>query len=552
MKCYSMFRSRGARIPLPKKIVAALVLATIGTPVVGDEIGPVSARDRAEQVYKLRKEIAKRNAELLLPSHPDNGDEAAYANRLNSYTKGLPHDGLGLVRVDAYASLLQALRSGKNADFERIPMGVANGIKLRNPQHAYTFQLEGRDTHALTMRAAPSFNSAEQASEAAEVMWQALTRDVPFSQYGTNAMTLEASADMSRFSDFRGPKTGGLVTAGTLFRGNTSGDLAGPYISQFLVKSVPYGAQPSLSQKLTVPVAGNDHLTNYTEWLNIQNGGKPSGITVETLDATPRYIRNNRDLAQYVLRDFIYQPYLAAARILGGFGPGAVSANPYVSSTTQTVDPLWGVNHVLDMVGRVANASQGAAWYQKWLVHRRARPEVFFGRVHNQKTGLATYPLHPEILGSSALSRVYERYGSYLLPTAGPTGSPLHPSYPAGHATMAGAGVTVLKAFFNGSFVIPSPVSASDDGLSLLPYSGTPLTVEGELNKLANNISFGRDAAGVHYRSDNETGMLLGEEMAISILQELVETYTDEFAGFSFNRFDGTPIVIRKTGILDR
>lgn len=547
MKAFPSSRVRGAGPLLPKKVALLLCLATLSGSVLADAIGPVSAKDRAEQAYKLRKEIAKRNFELVLPAHPDNGDEAAYASRLNSYTKGLPHDALGLVRADAYTSLLSALSTGRNADFEAIPLGVPNGIKLRNPQHAYTFQLEGRDTHALTMRAAPSFSSAEQASEAAEVMWQALTRDVPFSQYSVNTMTVEAAADMSRFSDFRGPKAGGVVTATTLFRGNTNGDLAGPYISQFLYKPVPFGAQPSLVQKFTVPVAGNDHLTNYAEWLNVQNGGKASGITAETFDPTPRYIRNNRDLAQYVLRDFIYQPYLAAARILGGFGPGAVKANPYVTSASQTVDPLWGVNHVLDMVGRVANASQGAAWYQKWLVHRRARPEVFFGRVHSQKLGMASYPLNPELLASSSLARVYERNGTYLLPTAGATGSPLHPSYPAGHATMAGAGVTVLKAFFNGSFVIPSPVVASDDGLSLVPYSGAPLTVEGELNKLANNISFGRDAAGVHYRSDNETGILLGEEMAISILQDLVETYTDDFSGFTFNRFDGTPVVIRKT-----
>lgn len=550
MKSCSLSRVRGAGQLLPQKVAVLVCLSVFGGSVSADEIGPVSANDRAEQAYKLRKELAKRNSELALPAHPDNGDEAVYANRLNSYSKGLPHDALGLVRADAYSSLLHALRTGKNADFETIPMGVPNGIKLRNPQHAYTFQLEGRDTHALTMRAAPAFNSAEQASEAAEVLWQALTRDVPFSQYAVNPMTVEAAADMSRFSDFRGPKAGGGVAATTLFRGNANGDLNGPYISQFLYKPVPYGAQPSLAQKLNVPVAGNDHLTNYSEWLNIQNGAKASGITAETFDPTPRYIRNNRDLGQYVLRDFIYQPYLAAARILGGFGPGAVSANPYVTSASQTVDPLWGVNHVLDMVGRVANASQGAAWYQKWLVHRRARPEVFFGRVHNQKLGLASYPLNPEILASSALARVYERNGSYLLPTANAAGSPLHPSYPAGHATMAGAAVTVLKAFFNGQFIVPSPVLASEDGLSLLPYNGAPLTVEGELNKLANNIAFGRDAAGLHYRSDNETGMLLGEEMAISILHELVETYTDDFTGFSFNRFDGTPIVIRKTGML--
>lgn len=61
-----------------------------------------------------------------------------------------------------------------------------------------------------------------------------------------------------------------------------------------------------------------------------------------------------------------------------------------------------------------------------------------------------------------------------------PEGCPIHLAYPAGHAVIAGAGVTILKAFFNESFIIPHPVIASSDGLSLLPYSGPDLTIGGE------------------------------------------------------------------------
>lgn len=46
--------------------------------------------------------------------------------------------------------------------------------------------------------------------------------------------------------------------------------------------------------------------------------------------------------------------------------------------------------------------------------------------------------------------------------------------------------------------VIPDPVVASADGLSLLPYCGQPLTVGGELNKFASNIALARDLVGVH------------------------------------------------------
>jgi hypothetical protein len=109
---------------------------------------------------------------------------------------------------------------------------------------------------------------------------------------------------------------------------------------------------------------------------------------------------------------------------------------------------------------------------------------------------------------------------------------------------MAGAAVTMLKAFFDGDLAIPNPVTTSADGKTLVPYKGIPLTIEGELNKLASNISLGRDVAGVHYRSDGDLGIALGEEYAISVLRELVKTYSEDFPGFSFNRFDGTSIVI--------
>jgi len=62
----------------------------------------------------------------------------------------------------------------------------------------------------------------------------------------------------------------------------------------------------------------------------------------------------------------------------------------------------------------------------------------------------------------------------------------------------------MLKAFFNESFVIPNPVEASSDGFSLTAYTGPSLTVGGELNKLAANVSIGRDIAGVHWRSDGD------------------------------------------------
>ena len=185
-----------------------------------------------------------------------------------------------------------------------------------------------------------------------------------------------------------------------------------------------------------------------------------------------------------------------------------------------------------------------AAWYQKWLVHRRLRPEEFGGRIHHSRTGAASYPIHPEILHADALRAVFAAHRTYLLPMAYPEGCPTHPAYPSGHASFIGACVTVLKVYFNEAFIIPNPVLASADGLSLMPYSGPRLTVGGELNKLAANIGFGRDAAGLHWRSDIIEGLKLGEAVAIGILTDLRATYNEDFPGFTLTRFDGMTISI--------
>jgi len=205
-----------------------------------------------------------------------------------------------------------------------------------------------------------------------------------------------------------------------LFRGNTPGDLAGPYISQFLLKSIPDGATTIVQQYRTV-TPGNDFMTAYADWLSIQNG-VPTTASI-TIDPNTRYIRNGRDLGEWLHRDFTYQGYLGACSILLSFGAGALDqANPYLTSATQSGFMTFGPAHILDFVARAARAALEAAWYQKWLVHRRLRPEEFGGRLHNHVTGAAKYPIDAELLHSAALSKTFSTYGSYLLPMAYPEG----------------------------------------------------------------------------------------------------------------------------------
>jgi hypothetical protein len=148
------------------------------------------------------------------------------------------------------------------------------------------------------------------------------------------------------------------------------------------------------------------------------------------------------------------------------------------------------------------------------------------------------------LLASEAPGAVHARYGTYLLPMAYPEGAPTHPAYPAGHATIAGACVTVLKAFFDESLVLPAPKVSDRNGIDLLDWSGTPLTVGGELNKLASNISLGRDTAGVHYRQDGEQGLRLGEQVGLAVLREFRALYPEPFDGFRLTGFDGKAIMV--------
>jgi hypothetical protein len=332
----------------------------------------------------------------------------------------------------------------------------------------------------------------------------------------------------------------GRVTPFTLFRGNTPGDLVGPYISQFLWKEVPYGVQ-TISQKMRTVQPGVDYLTNYADWLATQNGIANFDYP---FDSTPRYIRNMRDLAEWVHIDVLFQAYFNAMLILMGMGAPVDDSNPYKTSRNQAGFATFGPPHIASILCGAASPALKSVWWQKWAVHRRLRPEEFAGRVHNHLTRAATYPIHPDILNSKAVEETRRKYDSFLLPMAFPEGCPTHPAYGAGHATVAGVCVTILKAWFDESWVLPDPVVPTPDGLALRPYSGSSLTVGGELNKLAANVAIGRNGAGVHWRSDAWESLKLGEAMAISILQDFKGCYNERFEGFRLTKFDGTKVIV--------
>jgi hypothetical protein len=400
--------------------------------------------------------------------------------------------------------------------------------------------LEGPDSHHVTMPPAPRFASAEAAGEAVELYWMALARDVNFTDYGSNPIIARAAQELSTLSDFRGPKAGGRVTPDTIFRLSIEGDLDGPWMSQFLLLDFFFGAN-FFSQKMRTVAAGNDYLTKYADWLDVQNGADPSANI--QYDPVPRYIRNLRDLAEWVHVDALYQAYLHACLIMLGQGTRLDPGLPLAGAKVQAPFAQCGGPHILSLVTEVATRALKCVWYQKWFLHHRLRPEEYGGRVHNHLSKAAEYPLHSDILKSPAVAETFQKYGSYLLPQAFAEGSPIHSSYGSGHATVAGACVTILKAFFDETDIVKNPMVPNADGTALVPYIGPPLTVLGELNKVARNVAFGRNGAGIHWRTDALEGMKLGEAVAIGILEEQKITYNDKLE-MSLTKFDGARITI--------
>jgi hypothetical protein len=467
--------------------------------------------------------------------------------------------------------MIAAISTGRFADFEALAtnghFGSADKTvqrRLVNPGSGYAFDLEGTDSHQLKLAPAPAFASAQEAGEMAELYWMALLRDVNFADYETNSLAQAACTDLSKMSDFRGPKASGAVTPQTLFRDTYPGCTVGPYISQFLLQPCNFGSMRIDSRMVTV-AANADYMTTFPAWLSVQNG--VNTLPIPTGDLA--FCRSGRDLTHYVNIDQLFEAYFVACINLLSSGYLANPGNPYGriydGGAGRPLNPILDPNGSLAQVGfgtfggpavltlacEPATRALKDVWYQKWLVHRRLRPEEFGGRVEVKRLGLGNYPIHNDLLSvSGVLSSVLSKFGTGLLPMAFPEGSPNHTSYGSGHATVAGACVTMLKALFDDTQLVKNPVvpNPADGGQTLIPYAAPfgepPLTVGGELNKVVSNVSQGRNMAGVHWRSDATASNALGEAATISMLQDMKRTFSEPFAGFTFTKFDGTTVTV--------
>ena len=538
----------------------------------------------------------------------------ASANYPMNFTKGLEHDtNTGLVADPlAFDSFRTAIDEGFIDPFTRsVNASPDKERSWEAPTAGVVYELIGPDPQAVTMAPAPALGSLELAYEMAEVYELALLRDVPLTELAAgkantsvqDALTRLNAIGYSPAGDAGRPRKNenNALTRQTLFRGSSPGVEVGPYLSQFMLigndqpgdpgvahGKVQYGA---LQVDQRVPVAAaQDYLTDWNTWLHAQNGRdlRDNAVLFDTMQDR-RFITFPRDLATYVHDDALYEAYLNAYLILlsmgtpfdPGFaklsGQGELFFNSLDVNATLNLETharqaggfaLYGGPHILTLVTEVATRALKAVRYQKFNNHLRLRPEALAARIHRATEIETSFPrvgslfsdlaatINPTVTAVTTFNGAAGD-ATALLPMAFQEGSPMHPSYGAGHATVAGACVTILKAYFdtnclfvrrdgkdifsryeNGDTAVE--YTANADGSSLVEATDQPLlSLEGELNKLAANISIGRNMAGVHYFSDYYDSLRMGEQIALGILEEQALCYpTDPFV-LSVPTFDG-------------
>ncbi len=360
-------------------------------------------------------------------------------------------------------------------------------------------------------------------------------------------------------------------------------------------------------------------MLHWNAYVDVQNGADFGADNERGIVNTRRFITTPRDMATYVRYDALYQAYLNACLYMlgeGAFGAQKPVDNPYTGRPgpgfpdgagdgSGTEPPsrqafaTFGGPHILSLVTEVATRCLKAVRRQKFNYHRRARPERIGGLLTLKATqgaaggndvsgnlGGRTSGLLASMLGDAQLGPLlslvsahneqrlqqgdadthldftgapdpdwFTQADNYLLPMAFAEGSPMHPSYGAGHATVAGGCVTMLKAFFDTtdpqgqSHAWPAglrSMQATVDGTELEEVTDRDgMTISGELNKLAANISIARNMAGVHYYTDYYESLRMGERVATGILIEQMKQY-NEPVEFSFESFDGDHVHLLK------
>ena len=501
-----------------------------------------TAEPRRAMLRKRTEQAGKRSVEV--DSSQVRNPDLVNDNYLGLYSKGMTHNATTMVADEALIKELQiALITGRQSDFDNLD--IAGTRKQASPQACLSFELSGGEPEGFSMNAPSALNSRETAAEMVEVYAKHLLREKAFKDYNDGSQEVtDAIAALNAFgSDFKGPKDGGLVTVGTLFRGSSAGCLVGEYISQLFMHPIGVG---NFEYEPKGPTKTGQYGITKANYVDIQNGNIP---VAQTVDATLKYMFNGRQLGSTVHIDLVFQHFYEAAAVLLNAGVGV---GGQIGVGPKEGNFIGGPVVVTTSVGEVARHALRATWVQKWRKHLRLRPEACAARVVAEIDGdLPIGTVHADLKNSSVIADIAALNLSNggenkaFLPLQYAEGSPTHPAYPAGHATIAGACATILKLWFADGLWSSTGLSelrGASNGLSTESVSDSGITIHGEIDKLAHNIALGRDFAGVHYRSDSE--LALGEKVALQYYKDSKSLFNESVSDVTITGFDGTSITI--------
>jgi len=126
--------------PNRRKFLTQVGAATIAASVIKiDAQAATGSNQRANECAKLRRDAATAGLQATPQNlqHPNNEDENIYPNKIGNFSKSLPHNNDGTVVLSAYNALVNAINSGRPADFDAIPLGGT--VKLTNPHSGLAF-----------------------------------------------------------------------------------------------------------------------------------------------------------------------------------------------------------------------------------------------------------------------------------------------------------------------------------------------------------------------------------------------------------------------------
>src|SRR5215831_9701954 len=167
---------------------------------------------RVIEATQLRIAEAIGDGRVPAATNVNNGDEARYADKGGTYTKGLLHDNFGRVDPTSYQTFKTALNSGEFSDFENIIMGGTR--TLNGPQAGLCFCLNALDNAQFgqpQVPPAPATASDQNATELLEHYWASLLRDVAFTDYHPtkqlpNPIAAAAAAELGAQRTYFGPR----------------------------------------------------------------------------------------------------------------------------------------------------------------------------------------------------------------------------------------------------------------------------------------------------------------------------------------------------------